>query len=761
MAATILFDQIGLPAGISGRARSDGLDTGATVTITNASGQPCRCEFWWIPPDDTVAALSQNSAIQWEFDPEAARYGEYIVRMIEAEGTASETEDIKSFGVRLPSSGLLITGFNSKGDFDVNLASSGADKVQAALIAFQNEPLPDNGLIDYVNWWQSQRELYQLIESLALGTGVTSLVATAQGLVSSTTITPTVSATGDVIIDLPGISLDATSMIMGDDTPPVGDLGIGVTAVGARVLTGFDGDVSNNTIIGRTALINLQSSLPLGSSTRNIIIGDSVMSFMSSFSLTGNVAIGYKVGSSMGSDVFDSVFIGNQVAGNGGNIVGAGNVYIGANACRAIGSSDSKHSVCIGRNVCNNEEHVEDSIIFGYLAGAATAGSRPLGIEDSFIAGDESGNTAGDIFTSVMIGSRAGSSGFSSVDRIDSVLIGNDAGFGGFAISNCVFIGAGVGDTHSTTHTDSIMISANASTWTSGTGGIMIGTTADTPIATISNYLNVGTVLTGDIATQKGAIGAGNSIDITPQLAKFGAYTTSELVAASAVHSTDGTHPAISKTFVTDRDPNTVITGSPGDLCIVSDGVSSTIFQHIGVSASNSDWSALGGGGASTFVGLSDTPGSITANQFLVGNAGGTALEFVSNLNLQDANISNLNTVSFNSTHDNGNVSGAVGIDFATNGQKQEMTLTGDVTALTFTFPSGVASGFVLMISQDGTGGRTIVFGAGASKQARGGDLLLSDGSSTVTAMFIHWDGSVATITTIPDLQTSPTITNI
>ena len=35
------------------------------------------------------------------------------------------------------------------------------------------------------------------------------------------------------------------------------------------------------------------------------------------------------------------------------------------------------------------------------------------------------------------------------------------------------------------------------------------------------------------------------------------------------------------------------------------------------------------GGGAETFVDLTDTPGSITANQFVRGNSGGTALEFV------------------------------------------------------------------------------------------------------------------------------------
>lgn len=43
-----------------------------------------------------------------------------------------------------------------------------------------------------------------------------------------------------------------------------------------------------------------------------------------------------------------------------------------------------------------------------------------------------------------------------------------------------------------------------------------------------------------------------------------------------------------------------------------------------------------GGSGSSTWVGLTDTPGSITANQFVRGNAGGTALEFVDHVGAAD-----------------------------------------------------------------------------------------------------------------------------
>lgn len=168
MAASIIFDQTGLPAGTGG-SRSDGLNTGATVTVTNASGQPCRCEFWWVPPDDAgvEASLAQIGPTQWSFDPDPGIDGEYIVRMVEAEGTENETEDIKRFGIRLPVSGLLVPGLNSRGDFSINLASTAGEKTTAAAISFANEGLAADASIDWANWWEQQSELYDAVEALA------------------------------------------------------------------------------------------------------------------------------------------------------------------------------------------------------------------------------------------------------------------------------------------------------------------------------------------------------------------------------------------------------------------------------------------------------------------------------------------------------------------------------------------------------------------------------------------------------------------
>lgn len=173
MTAQITYDQAGLPAGVPGRARTDGLATGVTVVVTNGSGRPCRCELWWWPPNDVAVAstLVQVAPNQWEFTPTASRYGEYAVRMVEDENTATQTEDIKIFGVRYPVSGLLLPSFNSRGDTRVNRASTMAEKLAAAAASFNNEPLPDDATVDWSNWWQSQRELYDAVEMLAGGSG--------------------------------------------------------------------------------------------------------------------------------------------------------------------------------------------------------------------------------------------------------------------------------------------------------------------------------------------------------------------------------------------------------------------------------------------------------------------------------------------------------------------------------------------------------------------------------------------------------------
>lgn len=165
MAASIRFDQVGIPASASTGARTDGVP-GAVVTVTNDSGAPCRCEFVWVPPDDTtvLASLTQNSPSEWEFTPQADRHGSYAIRMIEAEGTDAQTVDTRVFGIRLPGSGLLVPAFNERGDATVSLADTTTRKALAASVSWNNEQNPEG--INWAAWWQAQRELYEYVEGL-------------------------------------------------------------------------------------------------------------------------------------------------------------------------------------------------------------------------------------------------------------------------------------------------------------------------------------------------------------------------------------------------------------------------------------------------------------------------------------------------------------------------------------------------------------------------------------------------------------------
>jgi hypothetical protein len=61
---------------------------------------------------------------------------------------------------------------------------------------------------------------------------------------------------------------------------------------------------------------------------------------------------------------------------------------------------------------------------------------------------------------------------------------------------------------------------------------------------------------------------------------------------------TTGTNGAASQTFVGTRNPNGNVTGNPGDYYRRVNGTSSAFYLHTGASSSNSDWTDLGGGGA-------------------------------------------------------------------------------------------------------------------------------------------------------------------
>lgn len=163
----IKIDQAGLPAGTAGRARSDGLDTGALVTLESTGpGGTHTFRLLWVPSGDTTAvgslAVTGNPRI-WTFSPTAGVYGSWLIEL-EVDGQRSR----RVFGVRTPNLALLIPAFNEDADDDANLFLNGAAQVEAS---DNNEPYYRNPAIDYAGWWASLEDAFLSLDTVGGGGG--------------------------------------------------------------------------------------------------------------------------------------------------------------------------------------------------------------------------------------------------------------------------------------------------------------------------------------------------------------------------------------------------------------------------------------------------------------------------------------------------------------------------------------------------------------------------------------------------------------
>ena len=153
--ATITFDQTGLSAGVTDRARSDGLDTGATVTIT-VSPSGGTVEFVDVPLGDTTAVSSLSGGpTVWTFSPTASVYGTWLVQYTQGGATVR-----RSFAVRTVNHGLRIPAFNEKASIIATIANGSSHIADS----------DDNEGGTYTGWSPSLVELYNEVESGAPNT---------------------------------------------------------------------------------------------------------------------------------------------------------------------------------------------------------------------------------------------------------------------------------------------------------------------------------------------------------------------------------------------------------------------------------------------------------------------------------------------------------------------------------------------------------------------------------------------------------------
>jgi hypothetical protein len=168
MTARIKISQAGLAAGVAGVSRTDGLATGALVTLEDVEGTGSSTfHLLWGPTEDATALVSLEATVDpdvWTFSPTASCYGSYLIELRQD----SVPVERRIFGVRTPANHLLIPALNERASRHASWINDGTAQIELS----ENNAVdfPDAALNDfpYAGWWRSLRELYEVVE---FGTG--------------------------------------------------------------------------------------------------------------------------------------------------------------------------------------------------------------------------------------------------------------------------------------------------------------------------------------------------------------------------------------------------------------------------------------------------------------------------------------------------------------------------------------------------------------------------------------------------------------
>lgn len=166
MTARIKISQAGLAAGVAGKARTDGLATGALVTLEDVGGAGAGASTFhllWSPAEDTTAegSLAVTGDLDvWTFSPTAAVYGSYLIELRE-DGVPVER---RVFGIRTPANQLLIPALNERSSRLAGIHNDGADQIDLSNNNADDFPLAVLNGRRYAGWWRSLYELYRVVE---------------------------------------------------------------------------------------------------------------------------------------------------------------------------------------------------------------------------------------------------------------------------------------------------------------------------------------------------------------------------------------------------------------------------------------------------------------------------------------------------------------------------------------------------------------------------------------------------------------------
>lgn len=165
MAAVIRIDQATLPAGVNGRARTDGV-TGQPVTLTAVD--PHTTYAWRIvttsDPSGTVPVLTGASTATCTFTPTARE--SYLIELRVDAGLPTENVSRRVFAIRQPTTGLRYPTPNEDADPTATLDDTGDPAFIAASA--------DNEGGDIFGWSNDATQWYRAFEALTasnLGAG--------------------------------------------------------------------------------------------------------------------------------------------------------------------------------------------------------------------------------------------------------------------------------------------------------------------------------------------------------------------------------------------------------------------------------------------------------------------------------------------------------------------------------------------------------------------------------------------------------------
>jgi hypothetical protein len=173
MASDIRIDQAGLAVGTPGESRTDGLDTGAQVTLTNVAGGATLFRLLWVPVGDTTAvstlAPTTPGGPVWTFLPTAARYGTYLIELIRNQGQTNESSERRLLRIRTPNHGFCIPALNELGDPEGSLLNNGPEVVDISDDNATDYPDPNLNPLNYSGWWRTLHEWILGLDTLVSG----------------------------------------------------------------------------------------------------------------------------------------------------------------------------------------------------------------------------------------------------------------------------------------------------------------------------------------------------------------------------------------------------------------------------------------------------------------------------------------------------------------------------------------------------------------------------------------------------------------